>query len=75
MASYLLGLCDLPEVSMLGIKFEIKVAAEGCWVGYTDQNGDWHDATRSPCCSFNEALTLKEHFQQAQDNIDRSPAA
>jgi hypothetical protein len=60
---------------MLGIKYEIKVAAEGCWVGYTDENGDWHDATRCPCQSFNEALTLKEHFQQAQENIARSLAA
>jgi len=60
---------------MLGIKYEIRVAAEGCWVGYTDENGKWHDATRSPCESFNEAMTLREHFQQAQDNIARSLAA
>ena len=64
-----------PEVSMSSIKYEIKVVAEGCWVGYTDEKGEWHDATRSPCESFNEALTLREHFQQAQDNISRCLAA
>ncbi|MCF7969139.1 MAG: hypothetical protein K9K68_08250 [Methylococcaceae bacterium] len=60
---------------MLGVKYEIKIAAEGCWVGYTDEQGNWHDAIRSPCESFNEALLLKNHFQQAQDNIARSLGA
>lgn len=60
---------------MLGVKYEIRVAPEGCWLGYTDEHGQWHAATRSPCESFNEAMLLKEHFQQAQDNIARSLAA
>lgn len=60
---------------MLSVKYEIKVAAEGCWVGYTDEQGQWHPATRSPCESFNEAMILKDHFQQAQENIERLLAA
>jgi hypothetical protein len=54
---------------MIQVKYDIKVTAAGCWIGYTDENGEWHNATRSPCESFNEALTLRDHFQQAQENL------
>lgn len=75
MARYLLIMMFLPEMTMFSLKFDINITANGCWIGYIDENGVWHNAMRSPCESFNEALFLRDQFQEAHENITRVLAA
>jgi hypothetical protein len=52
---------------MAAFKYQIKIDAEGFWVGFIDHKGDWKNADPLPRVEFDEAAALRAHFQEAYD--------
>ncbi len=47
-------------------KYEIKVKADGYWVGYRDMNGEWQDADSEPYDSFIDAVKYRDFIEERE---------
>lgn len=47
-------------------KYEIKVKADGYWVGYRDKNGEWQDADNEPYDSFIDAVKYRDFIEERE---------
>jgi hypothetical protein len=47
-------------------KYEIKVKADGYWVGYRDKNGEWRDADSEPYDSFIDAVKYRDFIEERE---------
>lgn len=45
-------------------KYEVKVRADGFWVGYRDKNGEWVDADNEPYASFIDAVRFRDYMEE-----------
>ena len=51
-------------IAMNEYKYEIKVKADGYWVGYRDKNGEWQDADNEPYDSFIDAVKYRDFIEE-----------
>ena len=53
-------------IAMNEYKYEIKVKADGYWVGYRDKNGEWQDADNEPYDSFIDAVKYRDFIEERE---------
>ena len=49
---------------MNNYKYEIKVRADGFWVGYRDKSGEWIEADSEPYASFIDAVKFRDYMEE-----------
>jgi hypothetical protein len=54
------------RIAMNVHKYEIKVKADGYWVGYRDKNGEWQDADNEPYDSFIDAVKYRDFIEERE---------